>query len=618
MKDFLIHTVSALAFILSIAASRDVLAYSAIGPACTGGSATQKVSFVHVGDMHARFDPVEDSYSRVRAFLNKVRLENPYTIFTNAGDDHEKGSVAEQYSSGNAVTEATFAMQFDVRTIGNHDFAWGVDHLLAYSRDPHSMVLSSNTRYDGADARGLGSVDYGVLEVGCLRIGFFGMVGMPWNELDEQVPQDYLPSLHTTFDYSELAGKIVDAHRGEVDLMVMVSHLGSAEDEKVAANVNGLDLVLGGHSHDPPKQQIINNTLVIQPSIYASGVTRVDLNVNLATRSVSSFSYQEQLVWQLTEIDSTIHQAIGDILTKYAPNAQQPVSYLERSQDQNGRAAIAAIAGRNRYAADAALLDPARANPNLTWPSGKVTPQNLLDGYFIERQPSNTPGINALYMVEVSGEGLQLMKGQQPAWIYSGLLTPNAGSRYKVIIHKGAALNPSLFFPGVNFLSVVFLSETWEVLAKYGADRTAACLFLDTDSPLSIPSCRPGGGGGGSDGGGGCFIATAAYGSDLDPYVTILRNFRDAFLLTNPLGKSFIAWYYKVSPPIADSVRTSETAKAFVRIILLPAVGFVYLCLNAGIVPGLLIIIFAIAIIWVGIRRIYRFSCTLLYNIILL
>lgn len=138
-----------LVFIVSLSAADGAVA-KAIGPACTGVSTTQKVSFVHVGDTHARFDLAEDSYSRIRAFLKRVRLENPYTLFTNAGDDHEKGSVAEQYSRGSAVTEATFAMQYDVRTIGNHDFAWGVDHLLAYSRDPYGMVLSSNTRYDGA------------------------------------------------------------------------------------------------------------------------------------------------------------------------------------------------------------------------------------------------------------------------------------------------------------------------------------------------------------------------------------------------------------------------------------------------------------------------------------
>jgi hypothetical protein len=83
-------------------------------------------------------------------------------------------------------------------------------------------------------------------------------------------------------------------------------------------------------------------------------------------------------------------------------------------------------------------------------------------------------------------------------------------------------------------------------------------------------------------GGGGCFIATAAFGSYFDPYVTILRNFRDGFLLTNRAGQAFVEWYYRVSPPLADYISGSETLKAGVRMMLLPAVGFSALSLQVG------------------------------------
>ena len=69
-----------------------------------------------------------------------------------------------------------------------------------------------------------------------------------------------------------------------------------------------------------------------------------------------------------------------------------------------------------------------------------------------------------------------------------------------------------------------------------------------------------------------CFIATAAYGSYLDPHVQALRNFRDEHLLTNPVGRAFIAFYYRTSPPIADFIRRHEALRAAARWLLTPLV----------------------------------------------
>ena len=463
--------------------------HAVVGPACSDGATRQKMSFVHVGDLHGNFDLAKDKYSRIRAYYEKVAAENPYTLFTDAGDDHEKGSVAEQYSRGAAVTEVTVAMRFDVRTLGNHDFAWGLQHLLDFARDPRSLVLSSNTRPVGNPAPALASVEYGVIQAGCLRIGFFGMVSPPWNELDQPYEANYDPSLAMSYDDVQIARRIVAAHRAEVDLLVMVSHMTTEDDVEVVRAVPGIDLVLGGHSHKGPSLTNMGGTLVVQPDFYADGVTRVDLDVDLSSRKVVAFERREQPVAALNEIAADTHRAIADVLTRYAPDAQKPIAYLVSPQDVRGIARLAAEAGMWRHQADAALLDPAVLHPTRSWAAGELTTQRIIDSYLVERQKPDTPGTSAQYLVEVSGEQLQRMRQDQSTWIFAGPPTVVPTARYRLLLNKGAALNPNVAFPsGVVFQVPVLQAETWETLEAYGKFRTTACLMLDRAS--AAPPCQ--------------------------------------------------------------------------------------------------------------------------------
>ncbi|VAW36680.1 hypothetical protein MNBD_DELTA04-1423 [hydrothermal vent metagenome] len=77
-----------------------------------------------------------------------------------------------------------------------------------------------------------------------------------------------------------------------------------------------------------------------------------------------------------------------------------------------------------------------------------------------------------------------------------------------------------------------------------------------------------------------CFIATAAYGTIINPYVRLLRDFRDRYLLTNHAGRAFVRLYYHYSPPVADYIASRSILRLIVRILLLPLIGMSWLALN--------------------------------------
>jgi len=111
--------------------------------------------------------------------------------------------------------------------------------------------------------------------------------------------------------------------------------------------------------------------------------------------------------------------------------------------------------------------------------------------------------------------------------------------------------------------------------------------------------------GSGGGNGGGCFIATAAYGSSLEPHVEILKEFRNAYLMPTKLGKRVIKIYYEYSPGIADVISKHKSLKIAVRWGLAPVVGIAYISLHTS-VPQKIAVISIITMFMTGFYLIIR------------
>ena len=122
-----------------------------------------------------------------------------------------------------------------------------------------------------------------------------------------------------------------------------------------------------------------------------------------------------------------------------------------------------------------------------------------------------------------------------------------------------------------NYTVVGTFVARMRVTDNLGGTATAQTTVTVTEEQQVGLGGKSSGGSGGS-GSGGCFIASAAFGSYLEPNVEVLRDFRDRYLLTNGPGTAFVKLYYRTSPPIADYISRHDGVKLATRVLLTPVV----------------------------------------------
>jgi hypothetical protein len=134
------------------------------------------------------------------------------------------------------------------------------------------------------------------------------------------------------------------------------------------------------------------------------------------------------------------------------------------------------------------------------------------------------------------------------------------------------------FTPSSNFA----YSTIYTVAITTGVQDSEGVALASSNSWSFTTLSPPVSSGSGGGGGGGCFIATAAFGSALEPRVVTLRQFRDVYLMPSHSGRAFVELYYALSPPLADVIAADEQLRIGARAVLAPAVAASETLLGAG------------------------------------
>ena len=454
-------------------------------------SSTQQLDFIHVSDMHAAYNPDAAGSSpmaRIRGYLEATRRANPYTLFTNSGDDYEKGSLAEQFSQGQTTRQVVQSMGYDIRTLGNHDFAWGIEELLRFSGDPRAAVLCANMRIPPSNGNRPAPAAFVTRQIGKLRVGFFGLTTRPYSfdsrQHDGPVFPEH-PDLTMDYDHLAIARDIITRYRHQVDLLVLVSHLGITDDHIIARKTEGIDLILGGHSHTVLSEALrVGQTTIIHAGSNGERFGHYRLNYDLARKTILSASFQlvdnRPAATSLAlppAPDHAAERAIAAILAPYREALLEVVGEISEPQDRAGMALLAARAATATLAVDAALIEPHSVWQE--WQPGPLNRQNILDAFQIERKPVNTPGTSSLYQIRLTGAELLRARRKLPDCLYHGPSSLDPLQTYVLAVQKNRLLgNPGLF-PLSPAAPAQGATELWEVVAGYALAQQRHGLALD-------------------------------------------------------------------------------------------------------------------------------------------
>lgn len=239
------------------------------------------ITFLHFNDSHGRLEPFVPGtglpaiggFGRLLTLIKSERTVNPtQTLLFDLGDTLHGTNLVNLFN-GKPVIESLNRFGITAATLGNHDFNYGQKPLLNNLMEANYPFLLSNVVYE-TNRLPLAN-PYMILDVMGQKIGIFGLIT---SELPIVTHPDNVKGL-LVLDPIDTARRMVTLLREhKVSSIVLLSHLGYSEDVKLAERVDGINLILGGHSHTIlEKPALVKSTLIAQAGEHTRNLGRVDI-----------------------------------------------------------------------------------------------------------------------------------------------------------------------------------------------------------------------------------------------------------------------------------------------------------------------------------------------------
>lgn len=290
---------------------------------------TKKITILHSNDLHGDFlaeqvdEKLVGGVSMLSGYIEKVRAEEPNTIYAIAGDMF-RGSVIDSEYKGLSTIEIMNALAPDIVTIGNHEVDYGIAHLLFIEKCARFPIINANLYIKNTSTRLF--TPYKILRVDGMNILFIGIITQ--DVINQTKSESLVGSFVDTAAAAAEVGKICNAHNSiDIDFTVLLTHIGFEEDKHLARQLDpawGVDLIIGGHSHTLPEHAVEENGVVIaQAGTGTDQIGRFDIIVDTDNNCIDSYTWRTVPICAETcprnpAMEQVLHRFTSQVDEKYS------------------------------------------------------------------------------------------------------------------------------------------------------------------------------------------------------------------------------------------------------------------------------------------------------------
>ncbi len=298
----------------------------------------KELTILHTNDIHGQITPSEVEWpsdfpddqaggmASLGTFLNQERAaadrEGRTVLYMDAGDWFT-GTPEDDLLEGKLTILGFNQTGLDYTTLGNHEFDIDTPVLKDRVEELQAPVISSNIRYGDEDTPFPGTRKWKVVEYDGVEIGLFGLVELSY------IPE--LPGLGEVFfiDETEAAREAVEQLKEQdVDLIIGITHIGVDPDKQLARAVDGIDVIVGGHSHTRLEEpERVDDTLILQAGNDLTSIGRLDLNLDAESNQI--LEYKSGLVTLYHELyppDPAVEETLAPYIEEVGPEVAEIVA----------------------------------------------------------------------------------------------------------------------------------------------------------------------------------------------------------------------------------------------------------------------------------------------------